>query len=50
MKIEITKTPYCTIALVKFNNKMSFQGAGQTEEEALNVMWALYNRYYGKEN
>ena len=48
MKIEITKTPYCTIALVRFRDKISFQGAGQTEEEALNVMWTLYNRYYEK--
>lgn len=46
MKIEIEKAPNCVIALIRCNDGMSFQGAGKNQQEAISVMWALYNNYY----
>lgn len=34
------------VATFRSYDKITFQGAGKNEQEALNYLWAQYNRYY----
>lgn len=44
MKLEYEKTKYCIIVTGRFSNGLVVSGAGQTVEEAENVLWCLYKK------
>lgn len=47
--IKYQKLPRCVTASLKCG-ELTFQGAGKTKEEAVQVMWAQYNKYYKTNN
>jgi len=45
MNVKYQKLAHCITATIR-SEKLTFQGAGKTKEEALQCMWMLYNKYY----
>lgn len=45
--IEFIQHRNIFIAVFKGSDEVTFQGAGKTKEEAEQIMWTQYNKYYG---
>lgn len=44
MNIQISKIGHIFTACVKFSDGLGIQASGNTEEEAINNLWGMYNR------